>query len=132
MATRAWSVLLVDDSPVMRRVVRRVLELSEFPCSGVLEAADGMEALEVLEHHAVDIMLTDINMPRLNGEELLSVVAKDNRFRSVAVVVVSTDGTAVRAKRMLALGARGYVTKPFTPEALAEELFKTVGAMEAA
>lgn len=116
------SVLIVDDSPVMRSFVRRVLEISGFEMRECLTAANGGEALAVLAAHAVDIVLTDINMPDMNGEELVRRMEQDEALRRTPVVVVSTDATPHRIHRMLELGARGYVVKPFSPEQLRDEL----------
>ena len=89
---------------------------------GVTEAGDGEDALSQLESSWVDVVLTDINMPRMNGEELLRRMHCDDLMRGIPVVVVSTDSTEARMKTMLELGARGYVTKPFHPEKLRSEL----------
>lgn len=116
------NVLIVDDSPAMRKVIRRVLMLSEFETQECYEANDGLEALEVLRVEPVDVVLTDINMPRMNGEELLENLSQDEQLSHLPVMVISTDRSDERMQRMSALGAKGYVTKPFTPEALGAAL----------
>jgi len=75
----------------------------------------------------VDVILTDINMPKMNGEELLRRLETDTRLRSVPTLVISTDATKARILKMLSLGAQGYVTKPFSPETLREELERVLG-----
>jgi two-component system chemotaxis response regulator CheY len=122
-----FSVLIVDDSAVMRGFIRRVLTLSGFEVGEFLEASNGEEALARLEGHSVDIILTDINMPKMNGEELLRRLETDERLRSVPTLVISTDATKARILKMLSLGAQGYMTKPFSPEALREELERVLG-----
>jgi two-component system, chemotaxis family, chemotaxis protein CheY len=123
----AFQVLIVDDSPAMRSFVRRVIELSGFEANLFLEASNGREALKLLSENWVDVVLTDINMPEMNGEEFLRAVEADEGLRSIPVIVVSTDRTDVRRRQMLDLGARGYVAKPFTPEVLREELEAVLG-----
>ncbi|HZQ50731.1 MAG TPA: response regulator [Bryobacteraceae bacterium] len=123
----AFRVLIVDDSAAMRCFVRRVIELSGFEADVFLEAGDGKEALALLNANWVDVVLTDINMPNMNGEELLSSMAADETLRTIPVIVVSTDGTDLRRSRMLELGARGYVRKPFTPEELRAKLEALLG-----
>jgi len=123
----AYRVLIADDSPVMRSFVRRVIELSGFELSDCFEAADGEEALSVLRAQWVDAILTDINMPVVDGEEFLRRLSEDPMLRSIPVIVISTDATRNRIDRMMALGARGYVTKPFVPETLRAELERTLG-----
>lgn len=118
----SYAVLIVDDSPAMRGFIRRTLQLSGLDMSECLESGDGGEALELLGRRRVDVILTDINMPRMNGEELLRKLEADEQLKNIPVVVVSTDSTRQRRERMLALGARGYVTKPFFPENLRAEL----------
>jgi two-component system chemotaxis response regulator CheY len=118
----AFRVLIVDDSTVMRAFIRRIMLLSGMETSEFLEAGNGDEALDVLRREWVDVVLTDINMPGMDGEQLLRRLEADDLLKSVPVVVVSTDGTETRIDRMLSLGARGYVKKPFLPETLREEL----------
>lgn len=123
----AHRVLIVDDSPAMRAFVRRVVQLSGFDLSACFEACDGREALELLSREWVDAILTDVNMPNVDGEEFLRRLAADDLLRSIPVVVISTDATANRIDRMLALGARGYIAKPFLPETLRAELEGVLG-----
>jgi two-component system, chemotaxis family, chemotaxis protein CheY len=118
----AYRVLIVDDSPGMRKMIRRILTLTGFDTTSCREAGDGLEALEQLAQEPADLLLTDINMPRMNGEELLRRIAADPLHRRLPVLVISTDRSDERLGRMLALGARGYLTKPFSPEALAQAL----------
>jgi two-component system chemotaxis response regulator CheY len=123
----AYRVLITDDSPAMRSFVRRVIELSGFELSHCFEAGDGEEAMSLLQREWVDAILTDINMPGVDGEELLRRLAADEMLRSVPAIVISTDATENRISRLLALGARGYVTKPFRPETLRAELERILG-----
>ena len=128
----AFRILIVDDSAAMRGFVRRVIELSGFEADVFLEAGDGKEALALLNANWVDVVLTDINMPNMNGEELLRSMAADETLRTVPVIVVSTDGTDLRRSRMLELGACGYVRKPFTPEELRAKLEEVLGVPDIA
>jgi two-component system, chemotaxis family, chemotaxis protein CheY len=123
----AYSVLIVDDSPVMRSFIRRVMRLSGFEVGECFEAANGEEALSELKEHRVDVILTDINMPKMNGEELLKRLEQEGTLKSVPALVISTDATKNRILRMLSLGAEGYMTKPFSPESLREELERILG-----
>ena len=109
-------LLIVDDSPVMRSFVKRIVSISGFPVSEMLEAANGAEALTKLTERPVDLVLTDINMPVVDGEEFLRQLTAGRC--GCSIIVVSTDATRNRIDRLMALGARGYVTKPFLPEAL--------------
>jgi len=124
----AYNVLLVDDSAAMRSFVRRVLELSGLEVGRCLQAGNGQEALDVLRNEWVDVVLTDINMPTMDGEQFVRRMVEDESLRSIPVLVVSTDKTDRRVRQMLTLGAKGYVTKPFLPETLRAELEKVLGA----
>lgn len=123
----AYRVLIVDDSPAMRAFVRRVIELSGFDLSTCFEASNGAEALELLRQEWVDAILTDINMPAMDGHEFLRRLSEDEMLRSIPAIVISTDATAHRMASMASLGARGYITKPFLPETLRAELERTLG-----
>jgi len=123
----AFRVLIVDDSPVMRTFIRRTIVLSGMEGAEFLEASDGREALNLLREQWVDVVLTDINMPSMDGEQLVRCLEADDLLKSVPVVIVSTDSTESRMRQMLALGARGYVKKPFLPETLRGELERVLG-----
>jgi two-component system chemotaxis response regulator CheY len=126
-----YSVLIVDDSPVMRSFIRRVITMSGFEVREYLEAANGEEALAQLGTHRVDVILADINMPKMNGEELLKRLGGDGVLSAVPALVISTDATRDRILRMIALGAQGYISKPFSPETLREELERVLGERDA-
>jgi len=127
----AYRVMIVDDSPSMRAFVRRVMDLSGFEVDTCLNAGNGAQGLALLQQAAVDIILTDINMPEMNGEEFLRRLEEHDRYRSIPVVVISTDATENRMQRMMQLGAKGYISKPFSPEALREELERVLGVSNA-
>ncbi|MEO8657339.1 MAG: response regulator [Bryobacteraceae bacterium] len=127
----AYSVMIVDDSPAMRKFMRRVMELTGIDTSEYREAGNGREALDQLRQKRVDLILTDINMPLMNGQQLIESLDADPDLRDIPVVVVSTDGSASRVQRMLDLGAKGYVTKPFQPENLREELERVLEEADA-
>jgi two-component system chemotaxis response regulator CheY len=125
----AFNILIVDDSPAMRRVVRRVVDLSGFEVGKYLEAGDGRQALSVLRSEWVDLIVTDINMPEMDGEQLLIAVRQDAMLSEIPVLVVSTDQSASRIEDMMAHGANGYVSKPFMPAALSEQMYKLLGGV---
>jgi two-component system, chemotaxis family, chemotaxis protein CheY len=127
----AFNILIVDDSPAMRGFVRRVLDLSGIHVGISLNAGNGQEALDLLRTQWVDVILTDINMPTMDGEELLKTLEADESLCTIPVIVVSTDSTQHRVQSMLTLGAKGYVTKPFLPETLREEIEKVLGVFHA-
>jgi two-component system, chemotaxis family, chemotaxis protein CheY len=123
-----FDLMLVDDSPVMRNFILRVIRMSGFDLGRCLQAGDGLDAITQLdrlaseEHSSVNAVLTDINMPRMDGEELVQQIRQRRFMEDVPVVVISTDATQTRMNRLLSIGAQGYVTKPFSPERLREEL----------
>src|SRR5215469_6080704 len=121
----AYRILIVDDSPAMRAFVRRVIDLSGFELAACFEASNGIEALDCLRREWVDVILSDINMPAMDGEEFLRHLEGNALLRSIPVIIISTDGTDQRVERMLAMGARGYVVKPFRPEELRAQLERT-------
>ena len=123
----AFIILIVDDSPAMRRVVRRVVDLSGFEIERYLEAGDGCQALTVLRAEHVDLIVTDINMPVMDGEQLLLAVRADANLAEIPVLVVSTDQSAARVEDMMAHGANGYISKPFMPAALSEQMYRLLG-----
>ena len=115
--------LIVDDSSVMRRMVRRTMELSEVPLGQVHEANNGREALDLLATTAVDVLFTDINMPVMTGPELLRALVKQpDAVR--ARVVISTDGSDARKAEVVGLNVDWYLEKPLRPEVMRDVLSK--------
>lgn len=114
-------VLVVDDSAVMRRLICRTLELTGLTIERVAEAGDGVAALEALALDAYDLALVDINMPIMDGEELIDRMRGDDRYREIPVLVVSTESGETRLAR-LTPKVEGFVRKPFTPERLGDQI----------
>jgi two-component system, chemotaxis family, chemotaxis protein CheY len=116
------NILIVDDSTTMRMVIRRVVSLTEVPVENVYEARNGREALKVLESNIVQAVFTDINMPVMNGEELLREMAKHSNWDDILRIVVSTDGSKLRREEARNLKVALYVEKPFRPEVVRDVL----------
>lgn len=110
------TALIVEDSPVMREFI--VSSISNLPNLRPLQAANGFEALKTLPQDTIDIILTDINMPDINGLELLSFVKNHPQYRSIPVVIISTEKAENDRNKGLALGADEYLIKPFDPKDL--------------
>jgi two-component system chemotaxis response regulator CheY len=123
----AFSLMIVDDSPAMRTFILRVIEITGLEVGTCLQAANGQEALELLRTNWIDLVLTDINMPVMNGEDFLRCMEEDEMLRTIPVLVVSTDGSEHRMHRMMALGARAYMKKPFSPELLRTNMERLLG-----
>jgi two-component system, chemotaxis family, chemotaxis protein CheY len=127
----AFRVLIADDSPAMRLVIRRVVQLSGFAVDAFIEAADGEQALRALGRQPVDVVLTGIDMPNVNGEQLLVALQGDQRLREIPVIVVSREATRRRIHHLRKLGARGFVTKLFQPQTLRHEMERVLGVSQA-
>jgi two-component system chemotaxis response regulator CheY len=115
-------VLIVDDSAAIRKILHRVLVQAEVPLGKVLEASDGVEALAKLKTDTVGLILSDINMPNMDGIELLTNLKADATFKLVPILMVTTEGSQAKVMQALELGAAGYVRKPFTAEQIKEKL----------
>ena len=115
-------VLIVDDSAAIRKILHRVLMQAEVPLGRVLEASDGLEALEKLKREKVGLILSDINMPNMDGIEFLTRLKADHTSKSVPILMVTTEGSQAKVLQALELGAAGYVKKPFTAEQIKEKL----------
>ena len=123
----AFNVLIVDDSSSMRSVIKKTIKVSGFNVGEYWEAADGKEALEILDKEWVDLVLTDINMPNMNGLELVAEMNKNEELRSIPVVMVTTEGTKASIRNSMELGAKGYIKKPFLPQDIKNTLNRIVG-----
>jgi two-component system chemotaxis response regulator CheY len=114
------SVLVVDDSSVMRRMVARSLVLSGVPAHEVHEAGDGREALRLIREQYVDLVLCDLHMPVMDGLELMKQLGTDAATADVPVVIVSSERSPGLLAELEELGVRGFLRKPFQPEALGQ------------
>ena len=110
-------ILIVEDSETMRSLLASSLEGLELPVK-ISEASSGFEALRLLPREDFDLVVTDINMPDINGLELVSFMRGNERYRSVPLVIVSTEGSDRDREKGLELGADAYLVKPFEPETL--------------
>ncbi|HET9957629.1 MAG TPA: response regulator [Polyangiaceae bacterium] len=113
-------VLVVDDSPVMRRMLTKSLEMAELPIQTIYEAGDGQTALDVLANNWIDLVLCDINMPQMNGVELMEHISRSAAMGLVPVIMVTTETSEPRLDYLKKLGVRACLAKPFRPEALGE------------
>jgi len=110
-------VLIIDDSSATRAYIRAALEsMSEMQVS---EAASGFDALRVLPRERFDLLIVDINMPNINGLELISFIRRSETHRETPLLIISTEASERDRSRAMTLGANGYLAKPFTVEALA-------------
>ena len=120
-------VLIVDDSSVMRKIVERSLRQAGLDLTEVLEASNGAEALAHVQNGSVDMILSDINMPVMDGLEFLRNLAKVESAKGVPVVMITTEGSEARVVEALSAGAKGYLRKPFTPEQVKERVAPLLG-----
>jgi len=113
---KVFTILIVDDSSAMRSMLVSTLEaLGQLK---IVQAPNGFEALRMLPREQVDLVLTDINMPDINGLELLSFIRNNPIYKGIPVVVISTEGSRKDIEKGLSLGANEYLVKPFQPEQL--------------
>jgi two-component system chemotaxis response regulator CheY len=110
-------ILIVEDSPTMRSLLTSSLETLDEAVK-ITEVASGFEALRQLPRETYDLVITDINMPDINGLELISFIKGNDAYRAIPLMIVSTEGSERDREKGLALGAEAYLVKPFEPEAL--------------
>ncbi len=115
-------VLVVDDSAAIRKILQRVLRQTGMAINTIHEAGDGQEALELLRSRRVDLVLSDINMPKMDGLELLAAIKRSSELAGVPVVMITTEGGETKVAEAVRLGAAGYVRKPFTADQIKEKL----------
>lgn len=123
----SYNILIVDDSTPMRAVIKKVVRASGFDIGMFFEAANGTEALAVLDANWLDLVLTDYNMPDMDGLELLKKIKLDDITKNIPVVMVTTEGSSQRVDRFMEAGAAAYIKKPFTPEAIRQTLNNILG-----
>jgi two-component system chemotaxis response regulator CheY len=116
------SLMIVDDSATMRKIIMRTVRMSGLEFERTEEAGSGSEALAKLQARPVDVMLCDINMPEMSGTELVKQTRQLPACSGTKIIMVSTESAQELIDQVLANGANGYITKPFTPEKFQEKL----------
>lgn len=126
----SYSILIVDDSLPMRSVIKRTLKAAGYGSSEILEAPNGKEALKLMEGAWIDLIMTDYNMPEMNGLEYIKTVKAGEMSKDIPVVVISTEGNDEKIKEFMDAGAAGYITKPFTAEAIRDLIINILGEID--
>jgi len=126
----AYNILIVDDSTPMRAVIKKIVKASGFNVGEFFEAANGREALDILNREWLDLVLTDYNMPDMNGLELVEEMNKDDHLKSIPAVMITTEGSRERVEEFMAKGVIEYIKKPFTPEQIKQKLKHIMGETE--
>ena len=111
-----YNILLVDDSNVVKAVLMKILAGSSLPINQVFDAANGVEALKILGANTMDLVITDINMPLMDGFELVERMRLDMMLKNTPVIIISTEGSLSSISNLQEMGIKGYVRKPFVAE----------------
>jgi two-component system chemotaxis response regulator CheY len=120
--TALLDVLIVDDSSAIRKILQRVLRQTDLPLGEIHEAGDGSEAVDILKTRSFGLVLSDINMPHMDGLQLLARIKEMDSMKNVPVIMITTEGGQGRVMEAVQLGASGYVRKPFTADQIKEKL----------
>jgi len=121
-------ILIVDDSATMRKIIMRVLRQADFQSETIVEASNGVEGLQrLVSDPDIQLILSDINMPEMNGIDFVKAVRTKHDKDALPVVMITTEGGEAMVSTAMSCGANGYVTKPFTPDSIREALEKIVG-----
>jgi two-component system chemotaxis response regulator CheY len=122
----ALNVLIVDDSGVMRAMILKTLRMTGLPLGEIFQAGNGQEGLEALNANWIDLVIADINMPVMNGEEMIDRMKEKTETQDIPTVVVSTEGSETRIERLQDKGVR-FVHKPFSPETIRDTIVEVTG-----
>lgn len=111
-----YNVLIVDDSMIIRKMIAKTLNISGLDIGEIYFAENGKQALKLLKENWIDIVFADINMPEMNGIEMIEEMRKEDLIESIPVVIVSTERSRERIETLKAMGVKAYLNKPFVPE----------------
>jgi two-component system chemotaxis response regulator CheY len=123
----AFNILIVDDSKTIRSVIRKTLLIAGVPTGELYEAGNGLEGLQIMKDNWIDLCFADINMPVMNGIEMIEKMIEDNMLEQLPVVIVSTEGSKTRIEELFRKGVRAYLRKPITPEILRNVVKEVLG-----
>lgn len=126
----SFNLLIVDDSAIVRSVLKKTIAITDLDIGTILEAGNGEEALEVLKSNWVDLIFLDINMPKMNGMEFMSRLRNDEKLESTPVIVVSTEGSKERKDELFGHDIKAYLRKPVTAEQLTQTVKQVLGGGE--
>jgi two-component system chemotaxis response regulator CheY len=118
----ALNILVVDDSTAIRKILIRVLRQTALAIGEIFEARDGVEALDIVRNHPLNLVLSDINMPNLDGLGLLAELKGAEQWRNLPVVMITTEGSEEKVSQAIRLGSAAYIRKPFTAEQIQEKI----------
>ncbi|MDL1962764.1 MAG: response regulator [Deltaproteobacteria bacterium] len=122
----AINILIVDDSAVMRSIILKTMRMAGLPLEEIYQAANGQEGLDVLNRHWIDLVIADINMPVMNGEEMIDRMQENSDTKEIPIIVVSTEGSKTRIERLQHKGVR-FIHKPFSPEIIRDTVTDITG-----
>lgn len=126
----AFNILIVDDSKTIRAVIKKTLNIAGVPVGELYEAENGQIALDVMNSNWIDLVFADINMPVMNGIEMINKMSEDNTLDKTPVIIVSTEGSKTRIDDLLELGVRAYLRKPINPENLRNVVEEVMGGKD--
>jgi two-component system, chemotaxis family, chemotaxis protein CheY len=112
----AMNILIVDDSALTRKSIRRKIEMMELEIGQIMEAENGREALNIIDTAKVDLVLADLHMPVMDGVTMINQMKAAENTKSISVVIISAEPTTAKVKELISQGVQGYLHKPFTPE----------------
>lgn len=127
----SYNILVVDDSRTTRSVIAKTLSIAGVPINELHQAENGKAALDILSGNWIDLVLADINMPVMDGIEMINKMSEDGLLQTIPVVVVSTEGSKTRIEEMCAKGVRAYIRKPFAPETVKNIVEEILGGENA-
>jgi two-component system chemotaxis response regulator CheY len=123
-----YNILIIDDSATMRAIIKKIVTMSNMKVGSFFEAENGKTGLDVLKNNLdkVNLLLMDINMPVMNGIEMLKTIKEDENLAAIDKIIISTDGTSQRVEEAKSLGARFFIRKPFDAKEIKQVLDKMV------
>ena len=127
----SFNILIVDDSRTIRSVIKKTLLIAGVPTGELFEASNGMEGLQIMKNNWVDLCFADINMPVMNGIEMIEKMLEDHMLEKLPVVIVSTEGSKTRIEELFRKGVRAYLRKPITPEIVRNVVKEVLGDYDA-
>lgn len=123
---RKISVLIVDDSSVMRKIIERTLRQAGLDLEKVMEADNGADALSLVEANTIDLIFSDVNMPKMDGIEFLRQVHAIEKNKNIPILMITTEGSEQKVVEAIALGAKGYIHKPFSADQIREQVMQVL------
>lgn len=125
----SYTIMIVDDSSTIRDIIERILIIVGVPLRKIIKCGNGLEAKEILKNNDIDLVITDIHMPLMDGVSLIKVMKEEEKLKNIPIIVITSEESEKRKVELISMGVNDFLLKPFTPEKIRNTIKSILGVM---